>query len=108
MPPYPDGKESRTPPETRQTRDADYFPRPKTDSASDTWALFTGNDLAERVGRDAGVASRTLPLAFLAPDIVEAILAGRQPAELTARQLHPISDLPTDWSAQKARRGFEV
>ena len=33
-------------------------------------------DLARRNNRDPGEVSRTLPLAFLAPDIVEAILEG--------------------------------
>jgi site-specific DNA recombinase len=48
--------------------------------------------------------SRILPLAFLAPAIAEAILAGRQPAELTGRRLSRI-DLPIDWTGQRALLG---
>jgi site-specific DNA recombinase len=43
--------------------------------------------LAREVGLDDGEISRVLPLAFLAPDIVSAILNGRQPVELTARHI---------------------
>jgi hypothetical protein len=35
--------------------------------------------------------SSVLPLAFLAPDIVEAIAAGRQPSDLTAHRLIKIA-----------------
>lgn len=38
-------------------------------------------EIARDEGMDEGDVSRFLPLAFLAPDIVEAILAGRQPVE---------------------------
>jgi hypothetical protein len=41
-----------------------------------------------------------LPLACLSPDIVEAILAGRQPANLTVERLKRLSDLPLEWSKQ--------
>jgi hypothetical protein len=37
-------------------------------------------ELAQRYNRDKGEVSRTLPLAFLAPDIAEAILQGHQPS----------------------------
>ncbi len=50
--------------------------------------------------------SRTLPLPFLAPDIVAAIVAGRQPHPLTARQLKRLGPLPGDWPAQRALLGF--
>lgn len=42
-----------------------------------------------------------MPLAFLAPDIVEAIAAGRQPADLTAETLIRHVDLPFDWNDQR-------
>lgn len=45
--------------------------------------------------------SRLLPLAFIAPSITEAILTGRQPAELTGRRLARM-ELPMDWADQKA------
>ena len=41
-------------------------------------------DLAKGRGVDRGNVGKTLPLAFPAPDIVQDILDGRQPLELTA------------------------
>jgi site-specific DNA recombinase len=49
--------------------------------------------------------SRILPLAFLAPKIVEAIMAGRQSASLTAQRLLRMSDLPVRWDEQLASIG---
>src|SRR5208337_3550931 len=45
---------------------------------------------------------RLIPLAFLAPAIVEAICAGQRPADLTAEKLTRRMDLPLDWEAQEA------
>jgi len=50
--------------------------------------------------------SRFLPLAFLAPDIVEAILAGKHPIELTAEKLKRIGMLPFAWDDQRRLLGF--
>ena len=55
---------------------------------------------------DDGEISRVLPLAFLAPDIVEAILEGRQPLNLTARDLKRLKPLPTSWANQRQVLGF--
>ena len=63
-------------------------------------------DLAHRHGVNQGDVSRILPLGFLAPDIIEAILAGRQPIELTASGLKRIRDLPVLWSEQRRVLGF--
>ena len=46
-----------------------------------------------------------LRLSFLAPDIVEAILAGRQPKALTRKRLASIN-LPADWHQQRTMLGF--
>lgn len=46
-----------------------------------------------------------LRLSFLAPDIVEAILAGQQPKALTRKRLAAI-DLPIDWHKQRTMLGF--
>ena len=62
--------------------------------------------MAERDGNHESEISRILPLAFLAPDIVEAILNGRQPIELTAESLKRLRALPTDWDAQRRLLGF--
>lgn len=48
---------------------------------------------------------RLLDLAFLAPDITETILDGRQPADLTAERLTR-TPLPLAWSEQRATLGF--
>jgi DNA invertase Pin-like site-specific DNA recombinase len=50
--------------------------------------------------------SQVLPLAFLAPDITGAILAGRQPPELTAETLIKRIDLPLHWDDQRTLLGF--
>jgi DNA invertase Pin-like site-specific DNA recombinase len=55
---------------------------------------------------DKGDVSRILPLAFLAPDIVDAILDGRQPIELTAYRLKRLHNLPPLWDDQRKVLGF--
>ena len=59
-----------------------------------------------RHGTSQGDVSRRLPLAFLAPDIVTAILEGRQPIELTAARMIRIRDLPLSWAEQRQVLGF--
>jgi DNA invertase Pin-like site-specific DNA recombinase len=60
--------------------------------------------IAKLTGLDDRYVSRILRCAFLAPDIVDAILEGRQPPGLTVHVL--VSDLPSDWAAQRQRLGF--
>lgn len=50
--------------------------------------------------------SRALPLAFLAPSIVTAILEGKQPVDLTAEKLRRMTPLPTEWNEQRQALGF--
>ncbi|MCF8466000.1 MAG: hypothetical protein K9G33_01215 [Sneathiella sp.] len=50
--------------------------------------------------------TRVLPLAFLAPSIIEDILTGRQPEMLNVKSLKRKSPLPTDWNEQRKRLGF--
>jgi hypothetical protein len=52
---------------------------------------------AERIG--ASFVSRIIRLSLLAPDIVDAILDGRQPAHLTLKQL--MAPFPVDWEGQR-------
>jgi hypothetical protein len=60
--------------------------------------------LARQTGLDEHYANRILRCAFLAPDIVEAILDGRQPANLgIERLLKPISP---NWAEQRRQLGF--
>ncbi len=63
-------------------------------------------ELALRHDVDKGDVSRILPLAFLAPDIVDAILEGRQPIELTAYRLKRLRDIPALWDAQRRLLSF--
>jgi DNA invertase Pin-like site-specific DNA recombinase len=50
--------------------------------------------------------TRLLRLSWLAPDIITAILKGKQPPELTARHLIAFKNLPIDWAEQKKALGF--
>lgn len=53
--------------------------------------------LAKRDGQQVTHVSRTISLAFLAPDIVDMILSGAQPITLTPERLKPRRPLPLDW-----------
>jgi site-specific DNA recombinase len=63
-------------------------------------------DLAAQDNLDRNEISRFLPLAFLAPDIVEGILNGTQPVDLTILRLRRISTLPFRWNDQRSLLGF--
>ena len=56
---------------------------------------------AERI--DRGYLGRVLQLTLLAPDIVEAVLDGRRPADLALPAL--LQPFPADWERQRSR-GF--
>ena len=56
--------------------------------------------IASREGLQVSEVSRTISLAFLAPDIVETIASGRQPIALTPERLRACRPLPLDWSEQ--------
>jgi len=62
--------------------------------------------IAAAEGLDRSDVGRSLQLAFLAPGIVEAILTGRQPVELTHRSLSRLADLPLAWAEQRKVLGF--
>ncbi len=59
----------------------------------------TLEDLARAKGVHATYVSRVLRLTLLAPEIVEAILDGRQPAELQLDDL--LKGFPLAWEGQK-------
>ncbi len=63
-------------------------------------------EIARRDNLDEGDVSRFLPLAFLAPDIVQAIISGRQPTELTAEALRHACPLPCSWEKQRKLLGI--
>jgi DNA invertase Pin-like site-specific DNA recombinase len=63
-------------------------------------------DVAERFDVHPEDVSRLLPLAFLSPRIVEVILAGRQPADLSVRHLARDTELPMNWADQDKLLGM--
>ena len=63
-------------------------------------------EIAERDLVGSRYVRRLLRLAFLAPEIVEAIAAGDQPPELTAEALAERIDLPLLWTAQAKAVGI--
>ena len=69
----------------------DWFERLSTGAAKSV------NDIAEADGFDAGYISHVLPLAFMSPIEIEAILAGKQPADLTADRLIWRTEIPLVW-----------
>jgi site-specific DNA recombinase len=72
-------------------------------------ALLSGKasiaELAKSEGVDDRYISCVLPLAFLAPEIVESIVRGNQPADLNATKLVRRVDLALDWDSQKRQLG---
>jgi site-specific DNA recombinase len=63
-------------------------------------------ELAKREGIDQRSVRRLLRLGFLSPRIVEAIVEGRQPPDLTVIGLTRRVDLPQLWSAQEQAVGI--
>ena len=62
---------------------------------------LTLKEIAAEEGVGGPYVSRLVRLAFLAPDIVTAILSGRHPPQLTANRLMDDTRLPLDWRAQR-------
>jgi site-specific DNA recombinase len=62
--------------------------------------------LAEREGVSRSYFTRLVRLSYLAPDITQAILDGRQPRELTAEKLLEHSRLPLAWHDQRIVLGL--
>jgi hypothetical protein len=91
---------------------AEWAPRPRVDNAMvkalarafrwrkmlDEGVHATIEDLAKAKGIGKTYVSQVLRLTLLAPDIVEAILNGRQPAEMQLDDL--LTGFPLDWSRQ--------
>jgi len=95
---------------------APWAPRPRVDNAMvkalarafrwrkmlDDGVCGTIDELAKKEKVAASYARRVLRLALLAPDIVEAILDGRQPAGLQLDDL--LKGLPLEWKEQRRCR----
>lgn len=63
------------------------------------------SDLSDARGLGDPYLRRIAGLAFLAPDIQQAILSGRQPPGLSVKRLAD-DELPLDWQEQRTRFGF--
>jgi site-specific DNA recombinase len=57
--------------------------------------------IAAAVGKSEHYVSQVIRAAFLAPDLLEAVLAGRAPTSLTLAEL--TRDLSWDWKEQRRR-----
>jgi site-specific DNA recombinase len=72
--------------------------------------LLGGGQIIAALAAEAKVVAsyftRVLRLGFLAPAVVTAILQGRQPPELTAKQLSLHIRLPIGWTDQVAALGI--
>jgi ParB-like chromosome segregation protein Spo0J len=60
--------------------------------------------IGKATGLDERYVAQILHAAFLAPDIVDAILDGRQPLDLTMEKLRKRPSV--DWQEQRTRLGF--
>jgi len=92
---------------------AEWAPRPRVDNAMvkalarafrwrkmlDEGTFGTLDDLARAKGVHATYVSRVLRLTLLAPEIVEAILDGRQPPKMQFDDL--LDAFPLDWGEQR-------
>ena len=62
------------------------------------------SELALAIGMNFSYAARIYRLTYLAPDIIEAILDGREPDGLSMRVLEHVKT--ADWHRQRERLGF--
>ena len=65
-------------------------------------------ELAAGEGVNRWDVSKQLPFAYLAPEIITAILDGRHPISLTASRLKQAIPLPYCWLAQRKALGFDA
>lgn len=63
-------------------------------------------EIAEKDGVDSNYVTRVINLSFLAPDIIRAIIEGRQPATVMADTIMDQFPLPIDWADQRKLLGF--
>lgn len=66
----------------------------------DTGVMKSGSDIARHEGLNPSTVTELLRLTLLAPDIIDMLMAGRQPRRLTLMwfQRHR---LPVEWQAQR-------
>ena len=64
--------------------------------------------IANRERVSEGYLSRLLRLPSLAPDIITAIINGKNPPQLTAKKLMRLAlQIPVDWTEQRKLLGFD-
>jgi site-specific DNA recombinase len=63
-------------------------------------------EIAQKEGVTRRYVARILRLGFLAPDIIAAILANRQPPQITVDRLR--GPIPLDWNEQRRLFGFDA
>ena len=64
------------------------------------------SEMAEAADMSSSYFTRMLRLSFLAPDITQAILHGRQPADRNAHKMMADTRAPIDWREQRAALGL--
>lgn len=72
----------------------------------DKGEVSSSRDLALKLKMNESYTGRVLRLTLLAPDIIEAILNGKQPKYLTLRDL--MKPFSPDWNAQRETLGFST
>lgn len=68
--------------------------------------LLSGIEIPTIADYDKRHLHRLARISWLAPDIITAILDGRQPVQLTARHLSRCADIPLEWQQQRHFLGF--
>jgi hypothetical protein len=66
----------------------------------------SSRELAKKLKVNESYLARILRLTLLAPDIIEALLDGKQPEKLTLADL--LKPVPYDWNEQRVKYGFAV
>lgn len=69
--------------------------------------VTTMQQIADEEKLTGSYISRVMQLAFLAPDIVKAIMIGKQPERITVDYLMQQLPLPIDWKEQRKVLGFD-
>lgn len=64
------------------------------------------SEVASRIGCGREYLADLLRTSYLAPSIIQAIVEGRQPANLSRKQLVQTNRIPLDWGEQEALFGF--
>ncbi len=70
----------------------------------DNGTYSTMRELAEKIKLDVAYVARTIRLTLLAPDIIEAVMSGKRPLELTLERLS--QKFPANWEEQRREWGL--